>query len=158
MAKHFARLDNAHPAGLGRRLGAMLYDSLLLLALWVALTTLHVLTSRLVLGVPAEQLGQGTLQVVSLRLLLVLGAFGFLAYFWMRAGMTLGMQAWRLRVQTPDGQAISLRQCLVRFVVGGLSWAALGLGHLWVVWDPQRRSWADLASGTSVMLLPGRRR
>ncbi|MCW4153535.1 RDD family protein [Halomonas sp. 18H] len=157
MAKRFTHLEHAHPAGLGRRLGAMLYDSLLVLAIWVALTAGHVLISRLLLGLPAEQLGQGAAQVMSLRLLLLLGAFGFLSFFWRRGGMTLGMQAWRLRVQTPQGLALNWRQCLVRFVVGGLSWAALGVGHLWILWDPGRRSWADLASGTRVMLLPAAR-
>ncbi|SHK82357.1 RDD family protein [Halomonas caseinilytica] len=158
MVHRFDRLDEARAAGLGRRLGAMLYDGLLVLAIWIALAAAHVLVSRLLLGLPPARLGDGVAQVASLRALLVFGGFVFFAFFWMRGGMTLGMQAWRLRVQTTDGRSISLRQSLVRYLVGAFSWAAFGLGHLWVLFDAERRSWADIASGTRVMVLPKRGR
>ncbi|HSH49594.1 MAG TPA: RDD family protein [Halomonas sp.] len=156
MRRRFDRCDEVWPAGLGRRLGAMLYDSLLLLAIWIAISAAHVAVSRLLLDIPAEQIGLGAAQVLSLRALMALSAFAFFAFFWRRAGMTLGMQAWRLRVQTHDGHAISLRQSLVRFLVGALSFLPFGLGHLWLLFDGQRRSWADLASGTQVVVLPRR--
>ncbi|CBV41244.1 RDD family protein [Halomonas elongata] len=154
MVQRFDRLDDVWPAGLGRRLGAMVYDGLLVLAIWIALAAGHVLVSRLLLDMPAAQLGVGVVQVASLRVLLLCGAFVFFAFFWMRGGMTLGMQAWRLRVQTTDGRAINLRQSLVRYLVGALSWAACGLGHLWVLFDAERRSWADIVSGTQVVVVP----
>ncbi|MDX5378684.1 MAG: RDD family protein, partial [Halomonas sp.] len=72
----------------------------------------------------------------------------------MRGGMTLGMQAWRLRVQTRSGNAITLRQSLVRYLVAWLSLAAFGLGYLWVLFDTERRSWPDIASDTRVVVLP----
>ncbi|MBY5968753.1 RDD family protein [Halomonas denitrificans] len=156
MNRRFTDLDDVWPAGLGRRLGAMLYDGFLLLAIWIAITTLHVLVVRKVLGLAPAEVGAGVWQVFSLRLLLVAAAFAFFAFFWRRGGMTLGMQAWRLRVQTRDGAPISLRQTMVRFAVGAVSFLPLGLGHLWVVFDGERRSWADLASGTQVVVLPKR--
>ncbi|MDT8895392.1 RDD family protein [Halomonas sp. I1] len=158
MTRRFDRLDEVWPAGLGRRLGAMCYDGLLILAIWIGLAAIHVLASRLLLGLPAERLGVGVIQVMSLRGLLLFGAFAFFAFFWMRGGMTLGMQAWRLRVQTTEGKAIGLRQSLVRYLVGALSWGIFGLGHLWVLFDAERRSWADIASGTRVVVLPGKPR
>ncbi|MBY6207411.1 MULTISPECIES: RDD family protein [Halomonas] len=156
MNRRFTDLDDVWPAGLGRRLGAMLYDGFLLLAIWIAITTLHVLVVRKVLGLAPAEVGAGVWQVFSLRLLLVAAAFAFFAFFWRRGGMTLGMQAWRLRVQTLDGAPISLRQTMVRFAVGAVSFLPLGLGHLWVVFDGERRSWADLASSTQVVVLPKR--
>lgn len=154
MPRRFTQLDDVWPAGFGRRLGAMVYDSFLLLAIWIAITALHVLVVRKLIGLPPEEVGAGAWQVLSLRLLLVMAAFGFVAFFWRRGGMTLGMQAWRLRVQTHDGAPISLRQTLIRFVVGALSLVPLGLGHWWVLFDGQRRSWSDIASGTQVVVLP----
>ena len=68
--------------------------------------------------------------------------------------MTLGMQAWRLRVQTSDGYAISLKQSLIRCVVAWLSLAAFGIGYWWVLFDRQRRSWPDIASNTQTVVLP----
>ncbi|MGQ7246157.1 RDD family protein [Halomonas sp. V046] len=156
MTRRFTQLDDVWPAGFGRRLGAMIYDSLLLLAIWIVITTLHVVVVRQVLGMAPEQVGQGAAQVFSLRLLLVAAAFGFFAYFWRRGGMTLGMQSWRLRVQTQEGGPISLTQTMIRFAVGAIGFVPLGLGHLWVLFDGQKRSWSDIASNTQVVVLPKR--
>lgn len=156
MQQRFDQLDEVWPAGLGRRLGAMLYDGLLVLAIWIALTAAHLAMVRLVLGVSAEQVGAGLAQVASLRLLLAVSGFAFFAFFWTRGGMTLGMQAWRLRVQTRDGFSITLRQSLARYLVAAVSLAALGLGYLWVLVDAERRSWPDIATGTRVVVLPKR--
>jgi uncharacterized RDD family membrane protein YckC len=154
MTRYFTQLDDVWPAGLGRRLGAMLYDGFLVLAIWVAISALHVLVVRKLLGLPAEAVGQGNWQVFALRMAMLASAFLFFAFFWCRGGMTLGMQAWRLRVQSRDGSPISLRQAMMRFVVGALSFLAFGLGHLWVMFDGQRRSWSDMASGSQVVVLP----
>lgn len=160
MHRRFDQLDDVWPAGLGRRLGAILYDGFLVAAIWLLVTSLHLVTIRLVLEVPPENVGIGLAQVLSLRALLLLSAFAFFAFFWVRGGMTLGMQAWRLRVQTLDGASITLIQALVRFLMAWLSLAALGIGYWWVLFDPQRRSWGDIVSRSQVVVLPkpGRRR
>lgn len=157
MPRRFDQLDDVWPAGLGRRLGAMLYDGLLVLAIWIVMASAHLAVVRLVLEVPAEQVGTGLAQVLSLRLLLAVGAFAFFAFFWTRGGMTLGMQAWRLRVQTLDGCSITALQALQRFLVAGISLAAFGLGYLWILVDAEKRSWPDIASRTRVVVLPKRR-
>ncbi|MGR4066748.1 RDD family protein [Halomonas sp. LR3S48] len=154
MQRRFDQLDDVWPAGLGRRLGAMLYDALLVLAIWILITVLHVVFVRLVLGLDAELVGQGAPQRLTLQLALLIGAFVFFAFSWMRGGMTLGMQAWRLRVQTRSGHSITLSQSLVRYLVAWLSLAAFGLGYLWVLFDTERRSWPDIASGTRVVVIP----
>lgn len=154
MQRRFGNLDDVWPAGFARRLGAMVYDSFLVAAIWILVTGLHLTLMRHVIGVPAEEVGTGLAQVLSLRLALLLSAFAFFAFFWTRGGVTLGMQAWRLRVQTPDGRSITLTQAAVRFVVACLSIAAFGLGYLWILFDAERRSWSDIASGTRVVALP----
>lgn len=157
MQRRFDQLDDVWPAGLGRRLGAMLYDGLLVLAIWIVITAAHLAVVRLVLEVPAEQVGLSLAQVLSLRLLMAVSAFLFFAFFWTRGGMTLGMQAWRLRVQTLDGCSITPFQALQRFLVAGVSLAAFGLGYLWILFDDEKRSWPDIVSGTRVVVLPKRR-
>ncbi|MGM0982608.1 MAG: RDD family protein [Pseudomonadota bacterium] len=157
MQRRFDLLDNTWPAGLGRRLGAMLYDGLLVLAIWIVMSSVHLAVVRLLLEVPAEEVGAGLGQVITLRLLMAISAFAFFAFFWTRGGMTLGMQAWRLRVQTRDGCSITGLQALQRFLVAGISLAALGLGYLWILVDAEKRSWPDIASGSRVVVLPKRR-
>ncbi|GEK46698.1 RDD family protein [Bisbaumannia pacifica] len=139
----FSDLDRTWPAGLGRRLGAMLYDTLVVIALWM------------VLGFVAVALNGGEANETPLfHSVLLVATFAFFAFSWMRGGMTLGMQAWRLRIQTPEGARISLTQALLRFFVGLASWVALGLGYWWVLFDGEKRSWSDIASGSRVVVLP----
>jgi uncharacterized RDD family membrane protein YckC len=85
------------------------------------------------------------------QLFLLLVALAFFVGFWMHGGQTLGMRAWRLRLQNDDGGAPTLKQLLIRFCVAPLSWSAAGLGFLWSLADPQRRTWHDLASGTAIV-------
>ncbi|CAM3349333.1 RDD family protein [Halomonas lysinitropha] len=157
MQRRFDHLDDTWPAGLGRRLGAMLYDGLLVLAIWIVMASAHLAVVRLLLEVPAEAVGAGLAQVITLRLVMAISAFAFFAFFWTRGGMTLGMQAWRLRVQTRDGCSITGLQALQRFLVAGISLAAFGLGYLWILVDAEKRSWPDIASGSRVVVLPKRR-
>src|SRR5690554_7461052 len=114
MQRRFGNLDDVWPAGLARRLGAMVYDGFLVAAIWILITGLHLTLMRQVVGIPAEEIGTGLAQVLSLRFALLLGAFLFFAFFWVRGGMTLGMQAWRLRVQTLDRKSTRLNSSHVR--------------------------------------------
>ena len=147
MRKQFPDLDQTWPAGLGRRLGAMLYDALILMALWM------------LLGFVAVAMNDGEANTSPLfHSLLFVATFAFFAFFWMRGGMTLGMQAWRLRVQTPEGLSLSLPQCLMRFLAAGLALATLGLGYWWILFDRERRGWSDIASHSRVVVVPKSRR
>jgi uncharacterized RDD family membrane protein YckC len=126
-------------AGLTRRLGAMVYDSLLVVALWMAtLFPMVALANHAVYG--------ATVQTV-----LFLELYAFLVFFWLRRGQTLGMLAWKLEVRTVDGGPLTLRQATLRFFGGMLSFACLGLGYLWVLVDHEHRSWTDLLSGTRIV-------
>jgi len=158
MSKHPLHPQGDFPAaGLIRRLASMLYDLLLCVALLMVTT----LAYKLVL---MGFYGEAQLRKLSdsgaldgdplLSTLLFFVLFGFFAKFWTHNGQTLGMQVWRIRIQNPDGTAISLWQALLRFLVSIASWLCLGLGFLWVLWDKQRRSWHDIYSDSRVVQLP----
>ena len=135
------------PAGLGRRLAAIVYDSLLLFAVLYLATLPALLINR------GEPVSSGN---VLYQLYLLLVAFLFYGWFWTHGGQTLGMRAWRIRVEATNGQAISWRQALVRFACAGVSWACLGVGFLWIVVDRRRRAWHDRLSRSVILLLPKR--
>lgn len=148
------------PAGLWRRLAAMGYDTLLCTALLMVTTLLYKLAGMAVVGeARLRQLSDaGALDHdPTLSTLLVVVLFGFFALFWTRAGQTLGMQVWGIRVQNADGSAISLWQALLRFVVAMGSGLCLGMGFVWILIDRQQRSWHDLYSASQVVRLPKRR-
>jgi len=130
-------------AGLLRRFGAILYDSLLVLAL-LFLATIPFIAIRG--GQPVE--AQGNLRY-QLTLLLVI--YVFFVGFWSRSGRTLGMQSWGLRVEATNGQRPTVAQASVRFFAALLSWLPLGLGFWWQLWDSEQCCWHDRLSGTRLM-------
>lgn len=135
--------DTVKTASPIKRLGALLYDFMLTVALWM------------VIGFIAVAINSGEAQTGPLfSSLLFLVTFCFFAFFWTRSGQTLGMLAWRLRVQTPEGEQISLTQALIRFLVAGISIGCFGLGYLWMFFNREKLSWQDLASKTCVVELP----
>lgn len=153
-----ADLAECHAASLLRRLGAMVYDGLLVLAIVLTTTGLvNVFAPRPEIPEGTEQVSLEGMQTFSgpmLSSLLFVETFAFFAFFWTRHGRTLGMQAWRLRVVDADGRHISLRQALIRFMVALPAFGLFGLGYAWVWIDPLGRSWTDRASGTRAITVP----
>jgi len=127
------------PAGLLRRLGAMIYDALLMLAVW--LFTLF----------PLVAVSNDAVSGPAVRALLFLELYAFFVYFWTFRGQTLGMLAWRLEIRSDDGGPFTLTQATLRFLGAFASFACLGLGYLWILFDRDKRSWSDLASSSRVM-------
>ena len=129
-------------ASLWRRLGAMVYDSMIVVAIWMATIFLLVTISR------SEITG------FWLQSLLFLEVFFFFLYFWRAEGQTVGMMAWRMRVLSDDGNLISISQATMRFAGAILAIGCFGLGYLWALVDPLGRSWPDLMSGSHIVVEP----
>ena len=130
------------PAGFFRRLAAMFYDALLVAAILISTITLMVVLTNTPVAGP---------NVIGL---LLLESFAFFAYFWIFRGQTLGMLAWRLSVVTGSGYRMTFTQALLRYFGALLSFAAFGLGYLWIVIDAQKRGWPDLISDSRVLFTP----
>jgi len=134
------------PCSLLRRIGAMLYDALLILAL-LFLATIPFIALRG--GEPVEP-GSNLPYQITLAVII----FTFFVGFWSRSGRTLGMQSWGLRAETSDGQIPSVGQASIRFSASILSWLPVGLGFLWQLWDKEKLTWHDRISGTRLMHYP----
>jgi uncharacterized RDD family membrane protein YckC len=126
-------------AGFLRRLGAMLYDSLLVLAL-LFLATLPFVAAYGGEPVPADN--------VAYALLLAIIVWLFFAVFWSAYGRTLGMQSWGLRIETADGGRPDFAQATLRFFSAILSLLPAGAGFWWQLFDQEGLSWHDRLSGT----------
>lgn len=165
-------------AGVMVRLFCLVYDGLLLVALWMIVAGILV-----PLGTSPEAAASKELSVVSptfqhfvLFPALVVITWLFYGYFWQRAGQTLGMQTWRLKVLRHDGGLLRWQDgitrcaaaCLFPIVCGLISQLAwhsvpgfvisVSLGflgnYLWILWSPRRLAWHDQVSGTVVWKLP----
>ena len=137
-------MDKEHQsAGLFRRLAAILYDSLLIIAMWLITTLL--LIAFIKNGTPL----QGPL----FQFGLYFEACLFYSYFWRLRGQTLGMQVWKIKLVSPSLQTLSWQECFARLFFALVSVSLLGLGFIWMLFDPDRLTWHDRASGTRVVLL-----
>ena len=132
------------PAGLIVRLLAMFYDSLLLFSALLIATALALLVTK----------GALSYHNPFFRTFLFLICFSFYAWFWLHGGQTLGMRAWRLRLQRPDGHAVSIWQVLLRFLAAIPSLAIAGLGLFWMLVDRDKMAIHDRISESVIVRLP----
>jgi len=129
-----------------RRVAAMLYDTLLVAAL-LFLATVPFIAVRG--GEPVE-----TSDNLLYRFVLALVVFVFFVVFWSRSGRTLGMQSWRLQLETENGEIPSTTTASLRFFAAIISLLPCGLGYLWQLWDAEHLTWHDRLSKTRIVYYP----
>ena len=134
------------PPGFLRRLGAITYDVLLLIAVLIMLSYPYVwLTGGHKPGYVVHSLYQIYLLTI---------CFLFYAGQWVRGGQTLGMRTWRIKLVRQDGASITWAIAFKRFIYALLSLLFLGLGFLWILHDRDKLAWHDRWSGTRMFLVP----
>lgn len=158
--------DGAVPpyAGFGSRAAAVVFDGLL--AVGAALPGLIVLlagpshtagcdvggTTR-----PCTQPTGGTLSTAAA--LLGIGTVAYLLWYCRRAGraQSVGQRAGAVRIlDVRTGTPVGGWRVFGRHVAKILSAIPLGLGFLWMLWDPRRQTWHDkIASTVVVRTRPG---
>lgn len=155
---HSTRPENAptpEPAGLARRLGAMLYDTLLIFAVTWTVTAIVIGLRVWWSGEQAVRSAGGpAASGLLLQLPLLIAIAAFFVWFWTRSGQTLGMQSWRLRVETEAGARLGWRLAVTRLLLAVVSAACLGAGYWWILLDSQKRGWHDRLTRTRVVVLP----
>ncbi len=134
------------PPGFLRRLGAMFYDALLLLALLMMLSYPYVWLTG------GDKPGLAIKTVYQFYLLAI--CFFYFAGFWVRGGQTLGLRTWRMKLVRNDGGPITWAIAFKRFGFALVSLLCLGLGFLWATYDRDKLAWHDRLSGTRLILLP----
>ena len=137
--------------GLVRRLMAIVYDLFLLLALlFIATSAVMVFNqgNAIVPGHPLYAFYVSCLLIIS---------FCFYGWFWTHGGQTLGMKTWKMKLQQTNGHPVTLPLAFIRFITAVISWSAAGLGFLWSLFNPQKRTCHDIASNfVLVDLRPGK--
>ncbi len=139
-----------------RRLAAMIYDSLIVVALILAYGAIALAVEVNLLGhAPAEGERARLSSWWLVGVPMVVAAFN--VWFWHRAGQTVGMRAWRLQVVPEHSTTLeqpTLKQATIRYAVSLISLFAAGLGYLWALVDKHGKTLHDHASHTHVVLLP----
>ncbi len=146
-------------AGLIRRLASWLYDTLVAIAVYMVAGAIGFLIFAVfayfgLIDMQGHQhlidAQQNSLLYSSLIYIWNLAWVGyFFVFFWAKSGQTLGMKAWRLRVQNQDGSLMNKATALKRLVP-----TLLGLGNFWLLvnWQ-QKLSLQDKLTNTEVVVL-----
>ena len=139
-------------AGLGRRALALLADQLLLMGILgifflgalMALQRNNVMTGWFL---AADGLQASALPFALLAALLSLA---YSIFFHVSTGRTPGKALVGIEVRSGDGGAITWGRAILRWLGAALALACAGVGIFWAIFEPRRRGWADLISGTVV--------
>lgn len=151
---------NLPRAGFFRRLAAMVYDSLIAVAvgLLAALVITSILTALFENGVLSKRgyehvsdlIQSSFLYSLIIQVWVGLWVAGFFLWFWRNGGQTLGMRAWRLRIYSlHEHSTIGYGRLLLR-LVSSLG----GLGTLLVLIDfKSKQALQDRVAGTQMLVL-----
>ena len=155
-------------AGPIRRIFALVYDTLLILAaIFVAFQPIPLLEG-VIQEFPLTQ------ALTSIYLMAIW--FFFLGWFWTHGGQTVGMKAWRMKLLREDGAEITWIDAIYRFVLSNgafililmlaglelisarlaliLGGTIFGFSFLWAVIDRRGRAGHDALSRTQLIVLP----
>jgi uncharacterized RDD family membrane protein YckC len=126
------------PPSIFRRLASIVYDMVALAAIWFFATLAVVIVRK------GEAVTPGN---PSFIVYLLVTAYAYFGFCWTHTGQTLGMKSWKIAlVATGRDRPVGWTLAAIRFGVAIVSWGALGLGFLWAVFDPDRRTWHDRIS------------
>ena len=140
-------------APLWRRLGAIIYDTILVLAIWMLVGFVILF----VFGINEAQRLEGETVVLDPLYRFILfsamlsSALTFFTWFWTNSGQTLGMQAWKIKIQNKNGSNISIRQALIRFTLAPLSFGLFGAGYFLMFFNQQQQTLHDKVSKSDVV-------
>jgi uncharacterized RDD family membrane protein YckC len=146
-------------AGFRRRLGSWIYDVLIAFAVYMVAGAIAFLLFNLLIkfGLISMQNFEHPIDLQRSSILYSVLIYGwniawvsfFFVFFWAKSGQTLGMKAWRLRVQNQDGTRISKITGIKRLLP-----TLLGLGNLTVIFDRKNKlSLQDRLTDTEVVVL-----
>ena len=151
--EHFPR------AGFRRRFGSWVYDVLIAFAVYMVAGAVSFLIFNLLINFNVISM-QGFEHAIDLQRSSVIYSifiYGwniawvsfFFVFFWAKSGQTLGMKAWRLRLQNQDGTRITKTTGVKRLIP-----TLLGLGNLTVIFDRKNKlSLQDKLTNTEVVVL-----
>ena len=130
-------------AGFWPRLTALLYESLILLAILF-------IGTLLLLPLTGKAIAPG---VWWFDLYLALLIYGYFAVCWAKAGQTVGMKAWRLLLTDAEGRRVGPLRAAWRLLLATLLGGGV-LGLFWTWIDRDGYALQDRLSGTRVVRLP----
>jgi uncharacterized RDD family membrane protein YckC len=126
-----------------RRLAAILYDSILLFSVFFFAT--FILISLIANG---EIESGNPLYTVYLIIL----AYLYFCWHWVKGRQTLGMNCWSIFVVTDSNASLNWKQASFRYFASLLSLLIFGLGFIWALFDKEKITLHDRLSKTKLIV------
>lgn len=125
---------------------AFIYDLLILAALSMVLSAIYV-------ALAGEGFHERRLPLTLFQLDWIAMVSAYYLISWRRAGQTIGMRAWRIKVSNSSNTPLSWSECWKRLGAGLVNLAILNLGWLGYLL-PAQKSLTDHLSHTRIERLP----
>ncbi len=109
-----------------RLLGVAVYETLILMALWMAGTALFLAVNDADASLQSRWLLRGFLWLLS-------GVY--FVWSWIKSGQTLAAQTWKVRLVNAQSSPLGLKQAVLRYVLATISLLVFGLGFFWMLVD-----------------------
>lgn len=129
--------------GLLRRLGSLLYETLVFVALWLLGSALF----TMIYGGVAEGRQRWLLQLLCLLLI-----SGYFLWCWTHGGQTLAMKTWRIRLVDASGSTPTLATAVRRYPLAAAGLLLGGAGLWWALLDSDGQFLHDRLAGTRLVM------
>lgn len=122
---------------------ALLYDALLLISVLFVTSIPYILWQ-------GEGFTDNPINLLVYQIYLLVISYIYLSYFWLQTGQTPGLRTWKLRLTRQDDYILTRKDSIIRFTISLLSLATLGLGWIWVIFNPKKLTLHDQLSLTKI--------
>lgn len=122
-----------------RRLGAIAYDIILAfsLAFFIVGTILKIFFDN-----------QAQTDLLMFGIGVIVPVYFYFTWSWVKGRQTLGMKTWKFQIQQNNGDNITHKQAFIRFVLAFISFAVVGLGFIYQLFNKDNTAWHDKHSNT----------
>ncbi|OUW81106.1 MAG: hypothetical protein CBD82_04510 [Gammaproteobacteria bacterium TMED222] len=136
--------DTEINAGLMRRLLALLYDSILIIGIYMS----YVILVTYLNGSALES----QLEILFLQFSFVFFIFLFYCYFWkFNNGQTLGMQVWKIKLVSSGNEEININKMVLRCALSMIFSLVFLSNFIFIIFNKERKTLGDYFSKTKLL-------
>ena len=136
--------DTEINAGLMRRLLALLYDSILIIGIYMS----YVILVTYLNGSALES----QLEILFLQFSFIIFIFLFYCYFWkFNNGQTLGMQVWKIKLVSSGNEEININKMVLRCALSMIFSLVFLSNFIFVIFNKERKTLGDYFSKTKLL-------
>ncbi len=136
--------DTEINAGLIRRLLALLYDSILIIGIYMS----YVILVTYLNGSALES----QLEILFLQFSFIIFIFLFYCYFWkFNNGQTLGMQVWKIKLASLGKEEININKMVLRCALSMVFSLLFLSNFIFIIFNKERKTLGDYFSKTRLL-------